>query len=361
MSDVLKRKLGASRAPKKSSGITLEAILRKTMPRDADAVLGLDTSVTAFTAVTVEKRSLRESIGPHDLVYLLETAGGERGLAILDLSLTAAVVEIQVSGRVSEASPPERPPTRTDGIVAGEIVDRWLDSGQSAAEGAGLDGAWPLSGYERATAPINRREAELLLEPVEFRVLDISLSLGAGARIGQLRLAAPRAMPLLEQRENTTAARVRGQLPQLPVTMRAVIANLPLGIADVRNLSNDTLLPLPDGSLNHVRLETREGRLVREVRLGQLDGKKAVRFHQHEDEKVSATPLAMAAGLPQSLEDAEGLPKLPAPDHSAEGESALPELPDLPPPPEAGADAMDLPDLPELPDLPDLPELPDLP
>lgn len=355
MTDVLKRKLGASRAPKKSSGITLEALLRKTMPRDADAVLGLDTSVAEFTAVMLEKQGLRENIGPHDLVYLLESPDGEKGLAILDLSLTAAVVEIQVSGRVSEASPPERSPTRTDGIVVGEIVDRWLESGQNAAEAAGLDGAWPLSGYVRATVPVNRREAELLLEPVEFRVLDISLTLGAGERVGQLRLAAPRAIPLLEQRENTTAARVRGHLPQLSVAMRAVIANLPLGIADVRDLSDETFLPLPDGCLNHVRLETREGRLIREVRLGQLDGKKAVRFRQADEESASVTPSVTAVGPALSPKDSAELPELPAPGFSPEGQAALPELPDLPPLPTGDAEATGLPDLPDLPELPELP------
>ena len=356
MTDVLRRKLGASAAPKKT-GVTLEALLRKTMPRDADAVLSLETAVSDFAVTMMENENLRESIGPYDLVYLLENKDGARGLAILDLSLTAAIVEVQVAGQVSDAPPPERRPTRTDGIVAGEIVDRWLDSGESATASAGLDGFWPLSGYERAPVPINRREVELLLEPVEFRVLEISLLLGAGDRVGQLRLVAPRVTPLLEQQENTTAARVRGHLPELPVALRAVLANIPLGMSDVRALSPDTLLPLPDGCLSHVRLETREGRLVQEVRLGQLDGKKAVRLLEHEDGAASSVPPPLSAAPLPAADAGAGPAELPAPQPA--GEAALPDLPDLPPVPETGAP--DLPELPDLPDLPELPELPDLP
>ncbi len=362
MTDVLRRKLGATRAPKKAAGITLEALLRKTMPRDADAVLSLDVAVQSFAVSMMDNTSLRQGIGEFDLVYLLESQDGARGLAVLDLSLTTSVVEVQVFGRLSAQEPLERTPTRTDGIVAGEIVDRWLDSGEVAASAAKLDGAWPFSGFARAPVPINRREAELLLEPVEFRVFDIALALGRGDRTGRLRLAAPRIAPLLEQQENTTAARVRGHLPELPVAMRVVLARLPMGMSEVGRLTPETVLPLPDGCLGHVRLETRAGRLIQEVRLGQLDGKKAVRLS--EDAEVPQPSLPAAGKELPSGPELEGLPEPPAvdagqPQTAPAGESSLPDLPDLLPLPEAGGG--DLPDLPDLPELPNLPELPDLP
>lgn len=60
MSDVLRRKLGASRPPKKPSAVSVEALLRKTMPRDADAVLSLDLLVKEFTALSFDKAELIE-------------------------------------------------------------------------------------------------------------------------------------------------------------------------------------------------------------------------------------------------------------------------------------------------------------
>ncbi len=358
MSDVLRRKLGANRAPKKTSGVSVESILRKTMPRNADAVLSMDLRLLAVSTSSVEKEELLEAVVPSDLLFLVENSDGARGIAILDPQLMTAIIEAQVSGKVTDKPPPDRAPTNTDAIVASEILDTWLATAEAAVIEAGLDSAWPMIGFERSPGKLTVREADLLLDPVEFRVTDVELSLGGGLRTGRLRFAAPRLLPLLEGQISTRAAKVRRHLPDLPVEMRAVLARLPLGVSRIGDLKPDEVLPLPAGCLQHVRLETRAEDLIREVRLGQLGGKKAVRLTGlsavgEEMPGIASAPAALAPAMEADL------PVL--------GEAAVPGDPvgDLPDLPEINEPAFepsgDLPDLPELPDLPDLPDLPELP
>ena len=261
----------------------------------------------------------------------------------------AGIVEFQVAGRVSQADPEDRPPTRTDGIVVGEIVDRWLVTAETAITEVGLGTNWPLAGFERVHGRLSPREAALLLEPGDLRTIDISLSLEGGAKTGRLRLSAPPGDLAVDIHGATTAARVRGHLPDLRVDLRAVLIRLPQAVGAVGRLRPGEVLGLPDGCLQRVRLETCDGRLIREVQLGELDGQKAVRLFAGAHAPTSAPLLPQPSAL-----EAPGQVQLPT-------DAGLPDLPSLP-----GADVLatigdGLPDLPEAGALPDLPDLPDLP
>lgn len=350
MSDVLKRKLGARQAPRPPAGASVEGILRKIMPRDADAVLSLDIAVTSFSTGMEEKAELLGALGSSDLAFPVQSGDDARGLVILDGALVSALIEVQVAGSVSPHPPVERMPTRTDGIVVGEVVDRWLSTAEAAVEEAGLVTAWPLAGFERIPRHVTRREAELLLEPGEFRLIEIGISIDGGKRDGCLRLAAPHA--LLEGGKNATlAARVRGHLPDCRVQLRAVLARIPKEVHRVRELKQDDVVVLPEDCLRQVRIETLEGRLVGKAQLGQFEGKKAVRLSDGGSTHATciSLPQPSLAELAVDAETADGgSPDLPDP-------TASPARPGPTGPPEA------LPDLPDLPDPADLPDLPPLP
>ncbi|MCG6885527.1 MAG: hypothetical protein LJE62_17400, partial [Silicimonas sp.] len=105
MTEVLRQKLAATRAPKRPAGVSVEALLRKTMPRDADAAVSLDISVTGFQSASEDKPTLLESLAPTDLVYLVQSAEGARGIVRLDKGLVSALIEVQMSGRVAPSPP----------------------------------------------------------------------------------------------------------------------------------------------------------------------------------------------------------------------------------------------------------------
>ncbi|MEM6387353.1 MAG: FliM/FliN family flagellar motor switch protein [Pseudomonadota bacterium] len=364
MSDVLRRKLGVRSADRAPKGVSVAAVLRKTMPRDADAVLSLDLNVLDVAGGSREKEDVLGEIGPNHLAYLAETEDRARGVVILDPALVAGLVEIQVAGQVSEKPTLERPPTKTDAIVVGEMVDAWLATAEKAMAELSLDTSWPMTGFERVEGNLSRREVDLLLEPVEYRTADITLSLAGGAKTGVLRVATPRQEESSGERISTTAERVRQHLPNLPVELHAILTRISLGMKEVSSLAPDTVLPLPEGCLKNVRLETWDERLIRSATLGQLDGNKAVRLQPVAGATVVgmlAAPDALAPRLETEASPPEAeplsLPDAPSENPALAGGEALPDLPDLP-------DIDDLPDLPKLPDLPagdGLPDLPDLP
>lgn len=349
MSDVLRRKLGTRRAPRAANSVSVEAVLRKVMPRDADTVLSLDLAVTGVTTVWSDRDTLLEAMGACHLAFLMESEAGLRGAILLDPDLLAGIIEFQLSGRVSERPVSSRPPTRTDAVVVGEILDAWLATAESAMKEVGLEAGWPAIGFERVPGHLSRREIALLLEPVEFRSVDIVLSLYGGAKTGLLSIATPRIDASHDGHIHSTPARVRTHIPDLPVALHAVLTRLPVAMMKARRLEPDVVFPLPDGCLQNVRLETSAGRLIRLVQLGRVDGKRAVRLgrsaHKGAVEMLSAPPHEAFAPAPS------GLPELP---ESVEGSTAVTGLKDLP-----GVGA--LPELPGFPALPELPELPDLP
>ena len=194
------------------------------------------------------------------------------------------------------------------------------------------------------------------------------MSLGAGAKAGAIRFAAPRLVPLLERQDTTMLARVRGHLPHFPVVLHAVLSRQAVDVAAVRGLQEGDVIRLPEHCLQQIRLETASGGLIRKARLGQLGGHRAVRLSepvQTPAPGADAASLAPLAAMPLAAPVDDPLPHSPddlpeMPDTADTAQPAAPVLPDLPPLGSA-MDADGLPDLPELPELPELPDLPDLP
>ena len=349
---VLRRKLSPSRPSSVPGGSSVETLLRKTMPRDADDLLKLDLTVTSVIQGQQDKAALLAAIETTDLIYLLEGASGARGICKVSPGLLAALTEVQMSGRVSSSPPAERTPTRTDGIVAGDIIDRWMASAVQAGEDESLSSALPIIGFKRANVVLNKRNTDLSIDPLIFRTMTIEVSLGNQAKTGTLSFAVPETSHVKAGETSTAAAQMRRHIPDMVAPLRVVLARLPVGVERVRNLSQGDLLDVPIESLLNVRLEGMDGRMIAPARLGQLDGKKAVRLSMGGDQVkpmlAAAAGAAMAEVEPQ-LSDLPQLPDLPPDD--------LPDLPGLP----SDGDRSELPDLNDISDLPDLPGLPDLP
>lgn len=363
---VLRRKLAPSRAPGARGAGAIETMLRKTMPRDADQVLSLDVLVAGVTMAVCDKTALLARLAPGDLIYRLQGDGEARGLCTLSPGLLAALIEVQMSGRVSAAKPAERAPTRTDGIVAGDMVDRWMASAVAAAADEDLGEVLTFGGYSRANGLLDRRNADLALDPGTYRTMAVDLSLGAGGeKTGTLFFAVPEHAGRAKSSDAGMAARLRGHLAAVDVPMRVVLARLPQPIGRIRALKPGDVIAVPMSALFAVRVEGLDGRLVDRGRLGQLNGHKAVRLSGASGQPRGKGPRdAAATDALDAFREQGALPppaaaaKLPKPAAtgraSPAGGASLPGLPDLPGVP-------DLPDLPPLAGFPDFPAPPDLP
>jgi len=122
---VLRKKTAPAKAAV-PGGASVSAMFKKLMPRVADQAMALDVLVGEVKFGTSDKAAVLEHLADNDLVYLMEDDQETRAICVVTPGLLAALIEKQVSGRVSESEPPDRAATRTDGIVASDIIDRWI-------------------------------------------------------------------------------------------------------------------------------------------------------------------------------------------------------------------------------------------
>ncbi|MDA8586744.1 FliM/FliN family flagellar motor switch protein [Rhodobacteraceae bacterium] len=358
-------------APAKTAvpgGASIGAILRKLMPRVADQAMALDVMVGEVKFGTSSKSDVMADLGDNDLIYLMEDQRETRAICVVKPGLLAALIEKQVSGRVSEGAPPDRVATRTDGIVVADIVDRWTEAAQIAAVDDGLDDVLPFVGFRRFDRVLNKRNTDLSLDPVDFRTLSIELSLEGGAKTGELCFAVPVVEPELLS-PVTAKNRIHKHLAEIEAPMVAILTRVPVAMERVKKLAVDDVIDVPISALMNVQLEGTNGHKIIRARLGQLNGKKAVRLSFGAIGGEAAAGLSVLGAMPEpgAMARTPALPEplapmspdlVDSPDIDPPGDfPALDGLPDLP----AADGTADLPELPDLPDLPELLDLPDLP
>ena len=345
---VLRRKLAPSRPPKAPGQSVLENMLKKTMPRDADELLGLQAVVSAVSPGREAKAGVLSRIGPFDLVFLMTMDNGAPGICVLSPGLLAGLIEVQMSGRVTSAEPPERPATRTDGIVVSDIVDRWISTAKREAATQGIADHLPFQEHFRVQTIPDLRSVDLALDPGEFRTLTIALDLANGAKSGSLRFAIPVNISGKSESPVDTAAQFRERVIETEARLSVVLARLPRSLHQVRRLEVGDVLDIPIEALCAVMLEGNSGDVVGTGRLGQSGGQKAVRI-------PSSASLAAAGAAQKGAPEFLGAGLLHdggrAPAQTPRGALAGAEQPTL-----SGAmpeDEGGFPDLPELPDFPD--------
>ena len=351
MSSTLRRKLAPSRAASVPGGSSVEALLRKVMPRVADEELSLDLTVGTVVMGGEDKVDVLGRLNSSDLVYRLEGPGQTRGICIMTSGLLAGLIEVQMSGRVSNSPAPDRKPTRTDGIVAGDVLDVWVEKASLAAGDEGIAETFPLSGYTRGSGILDRRNSDLMLDPQRYKTLSIELTLGDNAKSGTLYFALPEHGGGNAKTGRKNAEKMQGHMRGIATAMTAILTRLPQPIERVRDLAVGDVLKVPVASLVGVRLEGVDDHLITTARLGQLNGQKAVRLNLNARERAGlgvAGAGASGGDLGFELPSGSEVPSL--------GAGQLPDLPEVPAL-ESATDLADLPDLPDLPELPDLPAL----
>jgi len=359
---LLRRKFAKSTKGADQALGVVEAALRLSIPRAADDLLAMDVHVTTVTQAQANKAALLEDIQESDLIYLLES-GERRGICKVSAGLLAALTEMQMSGVVSPREADHRAPTRTDGIVASQMVDQWMRSAETALQDADKADTLVFSGFERRNLVLNKRNADLTIDPGEFDTLSVQLSLGGGAKTGVLFFATP--CETMTETSSDTHENLRAHLPEFKVHLGAVLAKIPVTLDKARHLTEGELLELPPDCLTEVRLVGLDGQKIVTGKLGQLNGYRAVRLRSSSAPPAIGHSPDKPALAGKALPNTQKLSKDPvAP--SDKGIAPVADLPDLPEMP-SSADMPALPDLPDLPDLPpldglpDLPELPDLP
>lgn len=284
---IIRRKLASGRAVTAEGGPGADRGWRIGLARAARDVLKVALEVRSLR---VERRSLAELaelVPDRALIAVLEGPAEGLGAIILAQPVLSGFIEAQTIGRIRSQEAPSRKPTRTDAAMVIGVIDSALTGlEQSLAEEADL--VW-ASGFRYASFLDDPRPLTLLLEDAPLRLLRAEVSLAGGLRVGEILLALP--AEGRGQRPATSLAAAQpanhgplfaealaDRLNGAQTKVEAVLARLTMSLAQVMQLTEGMVLPMPDATLNKISLEGLDGRRVGEGKLGQNRGMRAIRL-----------------------------------------------------------------------------------
>ncbi|MDP3960064.1 MAG: FliM/FliN family flagellar motor switch protein [Pseudorhodobacter sp.] len=257
--------------------------------------------------VTVQRLSLTELLElppEHALIAVLEGPGDGLGVIMLAPPVLAGLIEAQTTGKVATGPLTTRKPTRTDGAMVAEFLDRALEGLETALLAAD-DLIW-AGGFRYASFMDDPRPLGLLLDDVPYRLVQAEVSLGGGAKSGSVLLALPaegrgrrpqkagQAVPEAAAGMVFSAA-LGEQVMASTCALEAVLYRMTIPLSAVMGLKPGEVVPLPRAALDQIRLEGIGGRRLGAGKLGQNRGMRAVRLTAEAGIAVPDPAVAGAA------------------------------------------------------------------
>ena len=315
MTEVIRRKINRARPALAEGAPGADRGWRLALARAARDAMGLDLD---FRSLTITRRSLAELLDlvpDRALLGLLDGPRGGLGVIMLSPEVTGSLIEKQTLGRLSTQPPALRKASRIDAAMVAGVIDRAL-AGLDEALAEEADLIW-AGGFRYASYLEDARPLALLLEEEAYRVLTAVVSLGDGAREGQVILVLPAvgrgASPALTpdvaemERPQFTEA-LSAQVMQADCRLDGVIGRLTLPLHKVMALQVGETLLLPTAGLDKISLETIDGRHVASARLGQHRGMRALKICD-EGAVQAAVPAPLSVPMQSAvspLTDAAG-------------------------------------------------------
>ena len=302
---VIHRKTRPARDGCEMRAMSSAKALRLSLARAADTLFDLALIVATVEQQRMTLETLFDTLHDDGLILLLDGAGAARGAACLDQQMTAALIEVQTTGRVRKGAAQPRRATRTDAAMMAPLMDALMD-GIDAEMRAEIDTYQPR-GLGFGDRVEDLRSLALTLDAPEYDHFRVTADLGNGAKTGQFDLLLPvRADPPKKSappaRTVDEASDIGDVILGAPAVLDAVLARITLPLREACAFQPGQTLTLDRETLIKTRLLATGGHLVAEARLGQVNGWRALRL-------VSAP----AAPLPDLAEPApQETPEHPA-------------------------------------------------
>lgn len=202
------------------------------------------------------------------------------GLAGIDLQTRAAVIEQQTTGNLRPAPADPRPVTATDAAIIAPVISGFLAEAGTLTEGTPLAG-WTAS-YTVGGRVLNTRAAGIVMVDTIYRLVRMTLDLGAGDRQGMILIALPVSPEMTVQKAPDAAANwsadIAAAVGHASADLHAVLHRMRLSLRQVDAFHVGQLIAMPGINVGSVKLETADGRVVARARLGQTTGLRAVRI-----------------------------------------------------------------------------------
>lgn len=369
-SSVIHRKARHGRADFDARAMSPAKALRLSLEKCGDRLFRLALTVCAVEQRGVSHAALKDEEMEDALILLLDGQAGARGAALLDRQFVQALVEVQTMGRVRPGPAAERPFTGTDAAIAAPLLDAMLEGFVTTMEEAAPN--FRAGQFRFGDRVGDMRGLMLALDAPDFELIRITVDIAGGGKTGVMTLILPAAA--FDAPDPAAGEEGRGDrfaLGELamtaPVTLDAVLDRVEMPLAQVCKLAPGMTLPLSASAIGRTELVAARGHVAATVRLGQMNGFRAVRLTGGAMADAPAAGGEAGAGRPEAPPELPGEPADGPPEHfeagDGKGDDAAdpPGLPDQDTggPPDAQVD--DLPDLPGLSGSDDLPGLPDLP
>ena len=161
----------------------------------------------------------------------------------------------------------------------------------------------------------------------EYRVQDLAVTMGEGARTGRLRIVTPFGAPVAP---GDAPVEDRSVLRAVETELHAVLARTRVPYGWLAGLRPGAVLEVPVEALAAVRLEDADGRLVAHARLGQSQGMRALRLLDEPPDPIpDPVPVPVGRGTRPAPEAALGAAPetevLAVEDQSAPADGPAPE------------------------------------
>ncbi|ABD55609.1 FliM/FliN family flagellar motor switch protein [Jannaschia sp. CCS1] len=291
----------AALEPGLQTGLT-RAIRRASLPYAVLAPQVEDAAVTSGASL----QDALDTMPEQGLTAAVEDAEGRRGLVALDHPLVDALIEVQATGEVEKTNHPARKVTRIDEALCRDFLDLVLAAfAQETAGQAGRD--WP-DRMRYGSIITERAQLNLLMPERGYRVLRTSVTMG-GHKTGDLVLVLP-SDPAIARRggsvEQPSAPaeapkgwgdRMLGAISTAPMALDAVLMRTIMPLGKVEDLAQGDLVPFDHNDLSAISLEDEIGHVFARGALGQVSGRRAVRFGDGEGaQPAPAKPPSLVSG-----------------------------------------------------------------
>lgn len=355
----LQRKAGTGRAKSEGVGMTPAKAFRLAVSKAAQVELGLAARVQTINETRLEHAQLLEALDADTLLLMLEGPHGAAGVAVVDIEIISALIEVQTLGLVIASPAIKRPPTRTDSAMCEAVLDQILQRFEVyLAEGSAA--AW-ATGFRFEKRINSVRLLGLALADVPYRVFHLQLDLADGAKNGVLQIVLPADGVVLDKPDGEAGSgwmqALEKNVGASHVEISAVLHKVQMSLAEVQALRPDGLINVPKAAIADIFMEGSDGTVVGRARLGQQNGHRALRLNG--DTSKGAAAVGQLSEMPAlnalSSDQIGGLGGMPAASEPM-ATVPMPMATDLPADLQGDAMASDLPT--DFPDLPDLPMMP---
>lgn len=339
---VLERKIAAGRPAANPGEMTPAKAFSVALARAAERAAGLALRVVTVSIRDQTVEEILDSLPEPALLATLEGPGGGPGLAALGPGTVSALIEMLMLGRIGAASPPPRRPTRTDGAMLAGFIDGVLAELERCHEGAMTANGFADFRFGRQLS--DARPLALILDAPRYAVLRAEVAFGDEApgagkagRRGEVVLLAPVVgRAAVSVPPNATKSPVTADQPEAAdwekrleqvvlcanAEVTAVLAQITLPLASILDLEAGQSLTLPDTAPGSVQLVGVDGRILSFCRLGQGNGRRAVRLAQDMPTDTIVAPPPVASRILPAEPESEQAHS--APPHPGVGSPAPP-------------------------------------